>query len=146
MAACSTSTGGTSTGGGGTPSPTATAAPTKPTSVPTITIALCEQMLSISQANQILNPPNPANTIVVDSTSEGGSCNYEYAQFKIDVYLLFLPYKGGSSSDLAAAATSQSLPGVQITTNQPVSGIGDQALFIAGNAASNGLTAQAFIL
>lgn len=150
MAACSTSTGGTSTGGGSTPSPTATAAPTKPTSVPTITLALCEQMLSISQANQILSPANPVNNIVADNGGVGGSCNYEYAQFKIDLILYFEAYHGGQLSQLAQmavnAAANGQLHNTTITANQQVTGIGDQAWFLAGTSTGSGLSGHADIL
>lgn len=152
LAACSTGTtsGGTTTGsngGGSTNStPTATAQP-KPTTV-TITMAFCQSALSITQANQILNPPNPVNNIVVDSNASGGalgSCNYEYAPARIDVFLYFVQYQGGSLTTVATAALNNNLKGVTVTTDQPVSGVGDQSLFLSGTGvfSQDGITLNA---
>lgn len=134
-AACSSNGGST----GGTPNATApsTSQPTvvksKPTSVPAITLAFCQRIMSIAEANQIMKPPTPATTIRVDSTSTGGSCNYEYASFRSVVTVTFLPYAGGPANVQAtlagAAAQLSQVKGAQVTTT-PVTGVGDGALFV----------------
>lgn len=150
LAACSTGTttgSNGSNGGGSTNStPTATAQP-KPTTV-TVTMAFCQSALSITQANQILNPPNPVINIVVDSNASGsalGSCNYAYAPERFDVFLYFVQYQGGSLTTIATAAVTNNLPGVTVTTDQAVSGVGDQSLFLSGTGvfSQNGVTLNA---
>jgi hypothetical protein len=70
--------GGTS--GSGTSSGGTTAAKSKPTSVPVITLAFCQKILTVSEANQIMHPTTAATTIRIDSNSTGGSCNYTRGQ------------------------------------------------------------------
>lgn len=128
LAACS----GTATAANGTSSPTATAKP-KPTGVPKITAALCQQLMTVAEANQIMKPASPATTIRVDSTTRGGSCNYEYSRFHTVVSILFLPYQSSASLDTIATkslAQVQNTPGAKVTKTT-VSGVGDQALYIA---------------
>ncbi len=137
LAACTSggaTSGNTTNGKGGSTNgaPTATSQP-KPTTLPVIDLAFCQKALSIAQANQILSPVNPANTIVPTNTSTGGSCNYDYATDRIDVFLFFEPYTGGSLTTIATDAANKSLPGATLTTDQSVSGLGDQALFLAGH-------------
>ena len=144
LAACSsggTTSGSTTNGSTNTPTVAATAKP-KPSAVPQITLAFCQGAASIAQVNQILNPVNPANTIVPDNGGTGGSCNYEYAATRIDVFVLFEPYTGGSLSTLATEAATADLKGGTITSNQPVSGLGDQSLFLSGTGSdsSNGVS------
>jgi hypothetical protein len=132
-----TACGGTSTGSVGTPTggiPPATSTPkAKPTGVPKVTTAFCQGLLSISDANSIMKPPTAATTIRIDTSPIGGSCNYEYASFKSVVSVNFLPYRGGSLSALASQLTAT--PGAKVTTT-PVSGVGDQALFVAATLTS----------
>jgi hypothetical protein len=91
MAACTvSSTGGTT--GGGTPTtstaPTATTAPkAKPTGVPTINLAFCQHIMSSAEANQIMQPTHPAITIIVNSLSNGGLCNYLSSVALLDLVL-----------------------------------------------------------
>ncbi|HUY77508.1 MAG TPA: hypothetical protein VMV29_12115 [Ktedonobacterales bacterium] len=139
LAACSSggTTTGSNTGGGSTNStPTATAK-SKPTSLPAITLAFCQSALTIAQANQILNPVNPVNNIIPDNGGSGGSCSYEYAPVRVDVTLFFEQYTGGSLTTIANDALTANLKGGAVTADQSVSGLGDQALFLAGNGSSN---------
>ncbi len=141
-AACSTN--GSPAGGpsSGTPNTTTTSskpAKSKPTSVPTITLAFCQSILTIAEANQIMKPATPATTIRVDSTSTGGSCSYEYATFRSVVTVTFLPYTGGAANAQAtlagAAAQLSRVNGAQVTTTQ-VTGVGDAALFVTATITS----------
>jgi hypothetical protein len=129
---------GTSGGqGGGTTLATATPAPkATPTGVPTLSDAYCQGLMSVAEANQIMQPATPATTIRVDKGPKGGSCNYEYALFKPVVSVLFLPFQPGASLDAIATqslAEVQAQPGANFTKT-PVSGVGDQGLYISGTA------------
>lgn len=147
LAACSgTSTG---SGGNGTPAAAATAKPKpKPTGVPKITVALCQQLMTVAEANQIMKPASPATTIRVDSTTQGGSCNYEYSRFHTVVSILFLPYQSSASLDTIATkslAQVQNTPGAKVTKTA-VAGVGDQALYIVASDSSSGLTFNFYAL
>lgn len=108
--------------------PTATPRP-KPTKVPAITMAFCQQVMSVAQANQITNPPTAATTIRVQSSANGGTCNYEYAPLRGTISLLFGAYPGGSLSVLANQALRGSFANSKVTTAELVNGLGDQAYF-----------------
>lgn len=152
LTACSgTSAGNTNSGTGASSAaaPTATATP-KPTpaGVPKITLTYCQGLMTVAEANQFMQPQSPANTIRVDSSTAGGSCNYEYAQFHSVVSVLFLPFHQGASLDAIATqslAQDQNQPGTQIT-KVSVSGMGDQALYIAASIATGGPTEYFYAL
>ncbi len=135
LAAC----GGTSTGhgGSGTPTAPATSAPkAKPTGVPTLSVAYCQGLMTLAEANQIMQPATAANTIRVDHGGTGGSCNWEYAQFKPVVSVLFEPFPQGVSLDAVATqglTALQKAPGAK-STKTKVTGVGDQALYISASA------------
>ena len=127
--------------------PTATTQPTatprlKPTNVPAITMALCQAMVSVTQANQITHPPTPAKSIRVQSSAKGGSCNYEYSPLHGTISILIGAYPGGSLSDLASQALRDSVINGKVTTAEPVSGLGDQAYFgaVTGSLTFSGIT------
>jgi hypothetical protein len=135
------STGGGSTGGG-TPTVGATATPkAKPTGVPTLTVAYCTQLMTVAEANTFMNPPTLATNIRVDNGQSGGSCNYEYAQFKSVVTITLVSYQGPqdpqSEQNAINAAASQlaSAKGAAVTTTA-VSGVGDIAMFVTVTVAS----------
>lgn len=110
--------------------------------MPKITVALCQQLLTVAEANQIMKPPIAATTIRVDSTTAGGSCNYEYAQFKSVVSIAFLPFQQGQSLSAAAnqiTSRTSSLPNATVKTTM-VSGVGDQALFVSAKATVQGIS------
>jgi hypothetical protein len=109
----------------------------KPTKVPAITLALCQQLLTIPEANQIMQPPAAATTIRIDTSASGGSCNYEYAQFHSVVSLLLIAYAGGGDPQTTLQAVADKLShmqGAQVTTTL-VPGVGDGALFAAATIA-----------
>jgi hypothetical protein len=142
LAACG-STGGTGntggpTGGGGAVAATATPKP-KPTAMPKITMVFCQGILTVAEANEIMNPPTQATAIRIDAPSSGGgSCNYEYAPFKAVVSVVFIAVVQPSASlaDLAGQAGSQT--GGKVTFS-PVSGVGDQAEYGVSSTPMNGL-------
>lgn len=130
-----------------TPTPTtqATATPRpKPTKVPTLTMALCQAMVSVTQANQITNPPTPAKSIRVQSSAKGGSCNYEYAPLRGTISILIGAYPGGSLSNLANQALQGAVINGKVTTAEPVGGLGDQAYFgeVTGSISFSGITVR----
>ena len=151
LAACGGASGGGNGGkaSGNGQSSTATAAPKpKPTGVPQITAAYCQQLMTIAEANQIMHPATAATTIRVDNSPAGGSCNYEYSQFHTVVSVLFLPFRQGASLD---AIATQSLAQVNDTsgdkvTKTAVSGVGDQALYIAASISGDSPTAYFYAL
>lgn len=127
-----------------TPAPTNT--PNKPTSFPVIDMAFCQRILTLAEVNQIENPVTPATSVEVGGyvPGEGGSCNFLWGPTKVDLFLIFQAYHSGSLDTIAKQAVSQQINGTQltVTTDQPVSGVGDQALFLAGTASGNGITAR----
>jgi hypothetical protein len=132
--ACSASTGAKSAAS--TPAASATSsqpiAKTKPTALPQVTLAFCEHILSLAEANQLMQAPPPATTIFVDSVpTGGGSCNYDFALDKAIVIVAFLGIvpEGASISSLASKLDNASGAGTTYTTT-PVSGVGDQAVFV----------------
>lgn len=139
LTACAggTSTGGTSTGAGSASAPTA-APKAKPTGLPTITMAFCQGILTVAEANQIMQPATPATTIRIDAPSSGnGSCNYEYAPYKAVVSVVFLAVIPASEQGQPLSAHIPSTtPGIVINT--AVSGVGDQAQYVAGSTQGNG--------
>ena len=139
VAACggSGATAGSQSGGGAsaaaTTAPTATLKP-KPTAIPKITVAFCQGIMTVAQANQIMQPPIPATTIRVDApASGGGSCNYEYKPFHSVVSIVFGPTVIDISNPQAffATADKQIPQSANATfTTIPVSGVGDAAQFL----------------
>ncbi|HZC05458.1 MAG TPA: hypothetical protein VE338_07430 [Ktedonobacterales bacterium] len=137
VAACSSGGGGGGAGAGG--APTVTAAPSatprpKPTAIPKITVAFCQNIMTVAQANQFMHPPTPATTIRVDApASGGGSCNYEYKPFHAVVSVVFPATVIDVSNPQAVfAVADKQLPqssNVTMTT-AAVSGVGDAAQFV----------------
>ena len=116
----------------GSPTSQPTVAKSKPTALPKVTVAFCQNIMTVTQSNTIMNPATPATTIRVDSpTSGGGSCNYEYALFKGNVSVVFVSIAPKGTSivdDVNRALAPEKQQGAQITT-MPVSNVGDQAVF-----------------
>ncbi len=128
-----------------TPTPTAlpTATPRpKPTKAPAVTLAFCQQMLSVARANQVTNPPTAATSIRVQSSPKGGSCNYEYSLLHGTISIFIVAYPGGSLSDLANQALKGAVINGKVTTEEPVSGLGDQAYYgaVTGSLSFSGIT------
>jgi len=149
LAACSANTAGqTSTGSHTTGGATATAQPqatkTRPTSLPTITVAYCQSLLSISESNQIMNPANPTTTIDASGGDTGGACSYDYAPFKANLFISLESYNGPTpipQQDIMTFLTKLThSPNGTVTTFTQVSGVGDQAAFLAATAVGGNIT------
>ncbi len=151
LAACAPGTGGTSTGGsssGGTSSAAPTAAPKpKPTSPPPITAAYCQSIMTVSDANQIMNPPTPISTITTQSDSEVGVCSYLAPQTQFAVVKILVdekvytgPKPVPTSTILQLVSELANQPGVTVDTTTPVSGVGDQAEFLVASVSDSGIT------
>lgn len=151
LAACSQ----TSTGpGNGTPAvaaPTATATPKpKPSSVPAVTKEFCTHLMSLDEANQIMKPATPATTITAGTGDGFGTCHYLYPPTDVlhqNLLITLETYNGPvpiTQKDISdfLASTSDS-PDATITSFQQVSGVGDQAAFLAITFHEQTLTAYA---
>lgn len=120
-----------------TTAPTATPKP-KPSSLPQITLAFCQSVLTVDQANQIMNPSTPATMITVNADTNLGVCNYQ-SQNPIPVLIIdFEGWNGPipiSQADITAAAnelvSKLGASGGTLNTFAAVSGVGDQAAFLA---------------
>jgi hypothetical protein len=121
---------GSSSSGSRTSQPTI--AKSKPSALPKVTVAFCQNIMTVKQSNTIMNPTTPATTIRVDSpASGGGSCNYEYALFKGNVSVVFVSVvpEGTSIVDnVNQALAAEKQQGAQVKMT-PVSNVGDQAVF-----------------
>ena len=151
ISACSPS-GASTTGTPATTSAVATSQPTAQptmTALPTITEALCQQLMTVAEANTIIQPPVPATSIVADNGDDGGSCNYVASPTRIPLIIYFLKWTGPVPIPQAdiAAALSQASGSSKITLNQAttVDGIGVQAEFVSVTATDNGFTGSANI-
>jgi hypothetical protein len=148
LAACGVSTGGTSTGGTSTPAPTATPKPKpKPNAPPPITQLYCQSIMTVDEANQIMNPPTPATTIRAQSDAELGVCSYISSQAQFAVVKILVDQKAYTGPNPVPTSTIIQLvtelanePGATITTTKPVSGVGDQAEFLAASVTDNSIT------
>ncbi len=149
LAACSsggTSTGGTSTGGTTSTAPTATPKP-KPTTPPPITAAYCQSIMTLAQANQIMNPPVQATTINAQSSPDVGVCRYDPPQAQFAIVKILVDEKAYTGPKPVPEATIAQLvgqlesdPGANVTTTKPVSGVGDQAEFLAASVSESGMS------
>jgi hypothetical protein len=145
LAAC----GGSTTGSdNGTQTPAATTAPTattkpKPSSLPPITLAYCQQLMTTAEASQLMSLS--INTIVPDNGNDGGSCTYK-AGSTIDLTIFFITghYSGPvpipDSYITGALTQAESLPGLTVNSSVPVTGVGDQAEFVALTGSQDGIT------
>ena len=154
LAACAsgTSTGGSTSGGTSSAAPTATPKP-KPTTAPKVTLAFCQSVMTVAEANQIMNPPAPVTTIRVQSDSELGVCAYTSPQIPLAVVKILIeqkPYTGPTpvptSTILQLVSQLANEPHVTVTTTKPISGVGDQAEFLATNVSESGITLYADVI
>jgi hypothetical protein len=142
LAACSlttTNTGGSTGGVTPTAAASATAKP-KPTVVPTTSVAYCQGLLSLADANSIMNPPAPATSILFenDTANSISACSWVPGQHTAVLAVFFLPFPQGTSLNAAAQqqlAKAHVPPGDSLTTT-PVSGVGDQALYLSETLAT----------
>ncbi len=143
---CSLTTGSTGgSTGGATPTVAATATPkAKPTGVPTITVPYCQSIMTVAEANQIMNPPTRATTIVANYAGTGGSCHYQASPSNIALNIFFETWTGPvpiPQQDITNAVTRlANLPSVTVTTFTNINGVGDQAVFIAATGTKGGIT------
>ena len=149
LVACgSGSTTGQTTGGTPTGNSTATAhltAKPKPTSLPAVTEAYCRSIMTLSEANQIMQPTSPYTTLSVTPVSSGGVCVYEPATPSYTDYfaIALATYTGPvpvSQQDIdnAIAQASNSDSGTQVTNDSSVSGVGDQADYLVAVGSGQG--------
>ena len=159
LTACAsgTSTGGASSGNGGptatASAPTAAATPKALTGHPNITVAYCQQLLSLQMANQIIPSSSPATTITQGNPNdaESGACNYVISPSQILLIVYFIPYSGPqpiTQQDVATVLSQAAGTNVTITTAQPVSGIGLSAEYVeaTGHDPSTGASMSAHVL
>ncbi|HEX8995874.1 MAG TPA: hypothetical protein VF812_07580 [Ktedonobacterales bacterium] len=151
LAACGAGPGGTSTGGtssGGTSSTAPTVAPkAKPTAPPPITAAYCQSIMTVADANQIMNPPVQATTLVAQSDTEVGVCRYDPPQAQFAVVKILVdekvytgPKPVPTSTIVQLVSELENAPGATVTTTTPVNGVGDQAEFLAATVSDSGMT------
>jgi hypothetical protein len=103
--------------------------------------------MTVADANQIMNPPTPATTLTVQSDPDLGVCSYTTPQSPFAVVKVLIdgkPYTGPKPVPQATivqlATQLASEPGVTVTTTAPVSGVGDQAEYLAANVSDSGVT------
>ena len=155
LAACATPSTGNSGNSGnnsGTPqatqpSATATAKP-KPTGVPTFTVALCSQLMSVDEANSLIQPNPPIVAIVPTNGDDGGACNYAVSKSVIPLIIYFLNWNGPvpvPQSDIEAALSQAAGNHITVNTLTPVTGIGDQAEYVEATGSFEGGTAIAHV-
>ena len=140
VTACGSGT-GTTGGSTGNGTPTVAAAATakpKPTAVPRLDLAYCQQLMSLNEMNSLFKPPAPATTIVPTNGDTGGACNYEVAKANIPLIIFFLEWKGPDpipQSDIDAELTKAIGTEITITVATPVTGIGHQAEYVEATGA-----------
>jgi hypothetical protein len=153
VAACS----GTSSGSGGsgtqTPGATATTAPTatpkpKPTGAPAVTMATCQSLMTISEANQIMNPSSPATTLQANSSDGFGVCNYLAGstlvlKIFLETYIGPVPVPQSTLEGLLAQLAGST--GATIDSATTVSGVGDQAAYLAASLSEQGVSLVAHV-
>ena len=130
-----------------TTAPTATTKP-KPTAVPQITLAFCQGLVSLSDANNIMKPAHAATTIVPDNARPGGSCTYSSGSqlAGIPLTLGFQPFPAGTSLNaivqqaIAQAEAKGTIPPGTTFSTAPVSGVGDQAVYGIVSGSFKGVT------
>jgi hypothetical protein len=136
LSACAASPSGqTSTTATATATATATPKP-KPTSVPTTSVAFCQGLLSLAETNSIMKPAAPATTILFENDTSStplNACSWTPGQPVAVLAVYFALFPSGTSMNTAAQqllAKAHVPAGGSINTT-PVSGVGDQALYVS---------------
>ena len=151
LAACGAGSTGQTTSGtpAATKAPTAqpTVAKTKSSAPPTVTLQWCQSVMTVAQANQIMKPPTPITKITAQSDSELGVCGYTSPQAPFAVVKILVeekPYIGPNpvpeATIVQMATQLASENGVTVSKTTPVSGVGDQAEFLAASVSQGGMT------
>jgi hypothetical protein len=103
--------------------------------------------MTVDQANQIMNPPTLATTINAQSSPEVGVCRYDPPQAQFAVVKILVDEKAYTGPRPVPESTIaqlvgqlESSPGANVTTATPVSGVGDQAEFLAASVSESGMT------
>jgi hypothetical protein len=141
LAAC----GGTTTGSGnGTPgsTPSGTAKP-KPSTLPAVTTAYCQSLVTVDEANQIMAPSPSVTTIQADQSGDLGTCLYQDDSGTNDLEISLQVYSGPTpipqSYILQNLTALSSAPGFKLDANTTVSGVGDQAEFLSASFSDTGI-------
>ena len=159
LTACAsgTSTGGASSSNGGPTAtvgaPTAATTPKPLAAHPNITVAYCQQLLSLQMANQIVPSSSPATTITQGNPNdaESGACNYVISPSQVLLIVYFIPYSGPqpiTQQDVASLLSQAAGSNVTITTANAVSGIGLSAEYVeaTGHDPNSGTSMSAHVL
>jgi hypothetical protein len=154
LTACAS--GSTSGNGGPTATvgaPTATTPPKPLSSHPNITVAYCQQLLSLNMANQIIPSSSPATTITQGNPNdaESGACNYVISPSQYLLIIYFIPYSGPqpiTQQDVASLLSKAAGTNMTIATTNPVSGIGLQAEYVeaTGHDPHTGISVSVHVL
>lgn len=149
---------GSSSSGNGGPTatvgaPTATTPPKPLSSHPNITVAYCQQLLSLNKANQIIPSSSPATAITQGNPNDAksGACNYVISPSQVLLIIYFIPYSGPqliTQQDVASLLSQAAGTDITITTANPVSGIGLSAEYVeaTGHDPKTGFSASAHVL
>lgn len=106
--------------------------------------------MTVAEENQIIQPANPATTIIAGTGDGVGTCHYTYGAggpLNDDLLITLETYKGSTPisqqdiTDYLAQAAQD--PSVTVTSFQMVTGVGDQAAFAAVTFHPEGFTAYA---
>jgi hypothetical protein len=132
----------TNTGNNSTVSATSTTVPTatvkpKPTSLPTTSVAYCQGLLSLAEVNSIMQPAAPATNILFenDTSNHLSACSWVPRQPVAVLAVFFVLFPAGTSLKTAAQQQLVKMhapPGVSVA-NTPLSGVGDQALYLSAS-------------
>ncbi len=159
-AACSsaaTTGNGSSTGANGsksaaaTSTPQPTAKPTKPplTAIPTTTAAYCEGLLSFAEANQMISPVSAIVGVDPANSQNLSTCQFVDAAQQAPLVLGFENFPAGAQiGPVAQEATAKAFhyPNVTVEVSHAVSGVGDQAWFMAGSIAAGNINEHGDVL
>ena len=138
---------GTPANGSKTSTTQKTVAKSKPSAPPTITQLYCQSIMTVADANQIMSPPIPATTITAQSSSDVGVCSYLSPQLQFAVVKILMDeqtYTGPNpvpeSTIIQLATQLANEPGATVSATSPVSGVGDQAEFLAASVSDGTIT------
>ena len=151
LVACATPSTGNSGGGSGSPTattqPAATPKPSPSGHIPTITLALCKQLMTVDEANTIMQPSEPATSVELGnpyiSNDNGGACNYRASATNVVLVIYFFPWNGPvpiPQSGIQAALAQAVGNNVSVQAATPVSGIGAQAEYVEVSTTEQGVT------
>ncbi len=150
VTACSSITGTTSTNGSTSATATSTPQPTATSvAIPVATISYCEGLLTIAEANKILNPVNPIVGVQIANSTNNSSCKYTDASNNVLLLLNFAPFSSGTQINTAATqyiAQVFNNPNTAIVTSHAVSGVGNQAWYISSKITGGNISGLAKVL